>query len=71
MRGRRNKEVIQLLLRNSREPVNVGGDFASQLAALDIGVKGLHRIARRYRPQRLARGLPWNPPPVRDGDACR
>jgi N-methylhydantoinase B len=52
--GRRNQEVIQLLLRNTREPANVGGDFASQLAALDIGVKGLHRIARRYQPERLA-----------------
>lgn len=52
--GRRNNEVIRLLLRNSREPANVGGDFASQLAALDIGVKGLHRIARRYKPERLA-----------------
>jgi len=52
--GRRNKEVIQLLLRNTREPANVGGDFASQLAALDIGVKGLHRIARRYGADRLA-----------------
>lgn len=51
--GRRNKEVIQLLLRNSREPANVGGDFASQLAALDIGVKGLTRIAKRYGPGRL------------------
>ncbi len=51
--GRRNKEVIQLLLRNTREPANVGGDFASQLAALDIGVKGLHRIARRYGIERL------------------
>ncbi len=52
--GRRNKEVIQLLLRNTREPANVGGDFASQLAALDIGVKGFQRIARRYGPDRLA-----------------
>lgn len=56
--GRRNAQVIQLLLRNSREPANVGGDFASQLAALDIGVGGLQRIARRYGHQRLA-------------DACR
>ncbi|HRD74652.1 MAG TPA: hydantoinase B/oxoprolinase family protein [Hyphomicrobiaceae bacterium] len=51
--GRRNTEVIALLLRNSREPANVGGDFASQLAALDIGVKGLHRIAKRYGADRL------------------
>ena len=33
--------MIELFLRNTREPVNVGGDFASQLAALDIGVAGL------------------------------
>lgn len=46
--GRRNRQVIELLLRNSREPVNVGGDFSSQLAALDIGVEGLRRITRRY-----------------------
>lgn len=52
--GRRNKEVIQLLLRNTREPANVGGDFASQLAALDIGVKGLQRVAKRYGSDRLA-----------------
>ena len=52
--GRRNTQVIQLLLRNSREPANVGGDFASQLAALDIGVGGLKRIAKRYGHERLA-----------------
>lgn len=56
--GRRNNQVIQLLLRNSREPANVGGDFASQLAALDIGVVGVQRIAKRYGSDRLA-------------DACR
>ncbi|EDP65480.1 N-methylhydantoinase B (ATP-hydrolyzing) [alpha proteobacterium BAL199] len=46
--GKRNEAVIKLLLRNSREPVNVGGDFASQLAALDTGVANLQRIGRRY-----------------------
>lgn len=51
--GRRNQQVIALLLRNSREPINVGGDFASQLAALDIGIKGLGRIAARYGTERL------------------
>jgi N-methylhydantoinase B len=51
--GRRNKQVIALLLRNTREPANVGGDFGSQLAALDIGVKGLQRIAARYGATRL------------------
>lgn len=52
--GVRNREVIALLLRNSREPVNVGGDFASQLAALDIGARNLQGIARRYGADRLA-----------------
>ena len=51
--GKRNEAVIQLLLRNSREPDNVGGDFASQLAALDVGVVNLQRIARRYGPDVL------------------
>jgi len=52
--GRRNDAVIRLLLRNSREPENVGGDFASQLAALDVGAATLERIARRYGPDALA-----------------
>lgn len=51
--GKRNQAVIKLLLRNSREPANVGGDFSSQLAALDTGVKGLQRIGRRYGAGRL------------------
>lgn len=51
--GRRNEAVVKLLLRNSREPVNVGGDFASQLAALDTGVANLQRIGRRYGPATL------------------
>lgn len=52
--GRRNEAVVKLLLRNSREPVNVGGDFASQLAALDTGVANLQRIGRRYGAATLA-----------------
>jgi len=51
--GKRNEQVIKLLLRNTREPANVGGDFASQLAALDTGVANLIRIGRRYGPARL------------------
>ena len=54
-RGVRNQAVIKLLLRNTREPENVGGDFASQLAALDIGVENLKTIGRRYGPDRLAK----------------
>lgn len=47
-RGRRNEAVVKLLLRNTREPANVGGDFASQLAALDTGAANLRRVAGRY-----------------------
>jgi len=52
--GRRNEEVVQLLLQNSREPANVGGDFESQLAALDVGAETLKRVARRYGPDLLS-----------------
>lgn len=52
-RGVRNRPVIDLLLRNSREPANVGGDFASQLAALDTGVASVQRIGSRYGSARL------------------
>ncbi len=47
-RGRRNEAVVKLLLRNTREPANVGGDFASQLAALETGAASLRRVGRRY-----------------------
>jgi N-methylhydantoinase B len=52
--GVRNEQVVKLFLRNSREPVNVGGDFASQLAALETGSANLQRIGRRYGPALLA-----------------
>ncbi|MEE3108123.1 MAG: hydantoinase B/oxoprolinase family protein, partial [Pseudomonadota bacterium] len=52
--GRRNQAIIDMLLANSREPVNVGGDFASQLAALGTGAETLQRIGRRYGAARLA-----------------
>ncbi|MEC8028139.1 MAG: hydantoinase B/oxoprolinase family protein, partial [Pseudomonadota bacterium] len=52
--GRRNQAIIDMLLANSREPANVGGDFASQLAALGTGAETLQRISRRYGAARLA-----------------
>ncbi|MBM3492211.1 MAG: hydantoinase B/oxoprolinase family protein [Alphaproteobacteria bacterium] len=52
--GRKNEAAIRLILQNSREPANVGGDFLSQLAALDVGARNLRRIARRYGPDCLA-----------------
>lgn len=52
--GRRNQAIVELLLANSREPVNLDGDFASQLAALEIGAANLQGIGRRYGAELLA-----------------
>jgi len=52
--GKRNEAIVKMLLANSREPENVGGDFASQLAALETGAVTLQRIGRRYGADRLA-----------------
>jgi N-methylhydantoinase B len=52
--GRRVEAVLQLLLANTREPDNVGGDFLSQLAALETGAASLKRIGRRYSAKDLA-----------------
>ena len=47
-KGQYNEAVTKILLQNSREPVNVGGDFSSQLAALQVGVTNLRKIGQRY-----------------------
>lgn len=52
--GRRNEAVIKLLLQNTREPENVGGDFNSQLAALSVGAANLRRVGERYGADTLA-----------------
>jgi len=52
--GERNDAVLKILLQNSREPANVGGDFASQLAALRIGAAALIKVGQRYGAARLA-----------------
>lgn len=51
--GERNEAVVKMLLANTREPVNVGGDFSSQLAALETGALTLQRIGKRYGADRL------------------
>ena len=53
-KGVRTREIVGLRLANGREPANVGGDFAAQLAALDTGVAAMRRIGRRYGPALLA-----------------
>jgi N-methylhydantoinase B len=49
-----NQEVVELLLRNCREPVTVGGDFNSQLAALETGAESIRQLARKYSPDTMA-----------------
>jgi N-methylhydantoinase B len=56
-RGKRNEAVVKLLLRNTREPANVGGDFASQLAALETGTANLKRVVTRYGPELLSAAM--------------
>ena len=48
VKGVRNDDLIRVLLQNSREPINVGGDFESQLAALLVGTESLRNVATRY-----------------------
>ncbi len=47
-RGRWNREVLDMLLLNSRMPVNVKGDLESQIAACETGQQRLREIYRRY-----------------------
>lgn len=48
--GERNQAVFDMILQNSREPEKVGGDLASQVAALEVGAAEVSRVARRYGP---------------------
>ncbi len=51
--GIANKAVIAIIRQNSREPEQIGGDFASQLAALEVGVHALRKLAGRYGAETL------------------
>ncbi|MGY9054886.1 MAG: hydantoinase B/oxoprolinase family protein [Alphaproteobacteria bacterium] len=46
--GKPNQAVIAIIRQNSREPDQIGGDFASQLAAMEIGEAALRKLANRY-----------------------
>ncbi len=46
--GRLNKAVVAIIRQNSREPEQIGGDFSSQLAAMEIGSQALRKLATRY-----------------------
>lgn len=51
--GKPNQAVIAIIRQNSREPEQIGGDFASQLAAMEIGAQAMRKLARRYGPDVL------------------
>ena len=46
--GRINKEVIQLICRNSRTPDERKGDLAAQMASIRVGEKRLQEVVQRY-----------------------
>ena len=47
-RGRLNREVVQLICRNSRTPDERKGDLAAQLASIHVGERRLQEIVARY-----------------------
>ena len=47
-RGRLNKEVVQLICRNSRTPEERKGDLAAQFASIRVGDRRLREIVERY-----------------------
>jgi N-methylhydantoinase B len=53
--GRRNETLLAVITHNLRTPEAFLGDLAAEIAALEIGVAGLARLARRYGVARLAR----------------
>lgn len=52
--GRREAALIDLIAHNVRMPEAFLGDLEAELAALEIGVRGLGRLAARYGAARLA-----------------
>ena len=46
--GRLNREVIQLICRNSRTPEERKGDLAAQMASIRVGERRLQEVVQRY-----------------------
>lgn len=42
------EELLQTILQNVRDPETFRGDFLSQIAALEIGARGIRTLAQRY-----------------------
>ena len=49
-RGRVNREVVQLICRNSRTPEERKGDLSAQIASIRVGERRLGEIISRYGP---------------------
>ena len=47
-RGRPNDDLLQLIAKNTRQPVEVLGDLRAQVAACGNGEKGLRQLIERY-----------------------
>ena len=56
-RGRLNEDVLALVLRNVRTPVERRGDFDAQVSAQRTGERRLADLAARYRPPVLRRRM--------------
>ena len=41
-------DLLALILRNVRQPEILRGDLMAQIASLDIGARGIHRLAAKY-----------------------
>lgn len=52
--GKRNDELLALILRNVRTPEERQGDFDAQMAAIRTGEQRLHELCRRYGPDEVA-----------------
>jgi N-methylhydantoinase B len=47
-RGRLNREVLQIISRNSRTPEERKGDLAAQIASIRVGERRLQEVVHRY-----------------------
>ena len=55
--GRLNRDIVDILLMNSRQPNSAFGDLNGQLNALDLGVKRLDALLDEYGPDLVKAAL--------------
>lgn len=51
--ARVNRYILDIIQYNVREPEKVTGDLHAQVAALEIGTRGMQELARKYGPETL------------------